>query len=124
MNIITTLETARSCHNSINAKLDNIDKLHRILSRVNRKDNAERVLIKLNSLENEINTDIDELLDVKNDAYAMIKILPPNENAVIEHYYINGLDWETVAQKMNYSIRKIFTLRKNAIKQLKEIYGG
>lgn len=109
------LEQARVCNNNINSKLDSLERLYLLLKHVTRREDASPLVDKIRNLENKTNAQIDELIDLRETAGVIIATLPLEEQVVIEQYYINCLSWEKIAEKMHYSIRKIYNLRKNAV---------
>ena len=115
MKPIEILEQARSCKICIDAKLSSLERLYFLIKHITRSDDIEPLIIKASALEKEINAKIDELIEMRVSAHVLIASLPLEEQAVLEEYYINCLDWDKVAEKIHFSIRKVYNLRKSAL---------
>jgi hypothetical protein len=115
MKPIEILEQARSCNICIDAKLSSLERLYFLIKHITRSDDIEPLIIKASALEKEINAKIDELIEMRVSAHVLIASLPLEEQAVLEEYYINCLDWDKVAEKIHFSIRKVYNLRKSAL---------
>ena len=119
--IMSLLKRARQYELEISAQAEHIERLHRI-GRIARESSeyALEILEKLRCLERELNEQIDKTVDVKRKALGCISILEGEERAVIEQYYILGEDWQTIADKLYTSERRVFMLRKSALKRLEQ----
>ena len=115
MNPISILEQARNCNICIDAKLTSLERLYFLIKHITRSEDAEPLIAKASSLEKEVNAKIDELVDIRVSANVLIASLPLEEQAVLEEYYINSLEWDKVAEKTHFSIRKVYNLRKSAL---------
>lgn len=83
----------------------------------------EDVIIKISSVEEEINNDIDELVDLKRDIMRLIKKLAdPEYQVILEERYLCFKKFEQIALDMGYSIQHIFRLHEKALKELAVIY--
>ena len=79
----------------------------------------EDIIIKIIDFENEINTDIDRLVDLKREIMRVIKALPnPEYQTLLELRYLCFKSWEKIAIEMNYSIQHIYRLREKAFKEI------
>lgn len=73
-------------------------------------------VIKIISLEDEINADIDRLVDLKREIVSVIKAVEePEYQTLLELRYLCFKTWEQIAVDMNYGIDNIFKLRKKAL---------
>lgn len=122
--ILDVLERARSYELEISAQLEHLERLHRIAARgFQSRENAQRTAEKLAKLEGMINEQIDLAADAKLAALELISVLHGEERGVIERYFILGMTWEQIADKMYMSDRRVFLLRKSALNKLEERYG-
>jgi RNA polymerase sigma factor (sigma-70 family) len=60
-----------------------------------------------------------ELTDALQRIETAIESLQPRERTLIRLYYIDGLTWEEVAVKMNYTWRHTHRIHSNALNRLK-----
>ena len=67
---------------------------------------------KIVDLEGEISKEIDDLLDCEIEARKVIAgVEDPVCKAFLAYYYLDRLDLETIAEKMNYSVRQIYRIK-------------
>ncbi|MDQ0154172.1 DUF1492 domain-containing protein [Robertmurraya andreesenii] len=82
----------------------------------------ENALVKLMSLEEEINDDIDQLIDLKRELAAFVsKIENSSHRLLLELRYLSGSTWEEVAAIMGYDLRWIYRLHRKALKEANEL---
>ncbi|MEC1771928.1 DUF1492 domain-containing protein [Schinkia azotoformans] len=82
----------------------------------------ENALVKLMSLEEEINDDIDQLIDLKRELAAFVsKIENSSYRLLLELRYLSGSTWEEVAAIMGYDLRWIYRLHRKALKEANEL---
>jgi len=117
--ILMVLERARQNELELCAQVEHIERLHRIMNmpRLNR-DNSEKYLSKLTQLEQRLNEQIDNSVAAKNEALSLVEILTGEERGVIESYFIRGKTWEQIADKMYMSDRRVFLIRKKALRRI------
>jgi len=85
-------------------------------SKTRMADTIEKIV----DLQNEINTDIDRLIDLKREIVQVIKSVPdPEQQTILEKRYLCYLSWEQIAVDMNYSIQHIFRLHDKALENIK-----
>lgn len=74
---------------------------------------------KLLVIDNELDKEIDKLFESNAFTRNKINELPTSrmKNAMMFHY-INGLSWQETANRMNYSIQRVFQWRADAIKKM------
>lgn len=117
---IKILKAAREAELEIQAELEHIERLHRILRLPNRTAGyAARMNEKLAALERELNKSIDSACDRKREALACLSSLTGNERTVLYRHYILGEDWQKISEAMYISERNVFNLRKKAMDKLK-----
>ncbi|WP_049945143.1 DUF1492 domain-containing protein [Butyrivibrio sp. AC2005] len=80
----------------------------------------EDVIVKIIDLENEINSEIDELVDLKAKIMTVIKTIDNLEyQTLLELRYLCYKPWEQIAIDMGYSVNNIFKMHKKAIEMIK-----
>ena len=76
----------------------------------------EDVIVKIVTLEQEINADIDELVELKKDIMHLVKrVQNPEYQTVLELRYLCFKTWEQIAVDMNYSIHHLYKLHNAAL---------
>lgn len=71
---------------------------------------------KLIDIEERITAEIDNYVDMREDAERYISQLKsPVERDLLRNYYLMGLTWEQVAELMNYDLRYLFKLHGRAL---------
>lgn len=82
----------------------------------------ESALVKLISLEEEINDDIDQLIDLKRElANFVAEIENPSYRLLLELRYLGGSTWEEVAAMMGYEVRWVYRLHRKALKDAENL---
>lgn len=125
---ISILEQARTCEQQVALQLEHIERLHRIAKRAAEnscasKEYAQSICEKLAALENELNRQIDRTVDVKRKALVYISSLSGEEYSVIYGYYMLAKRWQDLADQLYMSERRLYLIRKSAMKHLSERYG-
>jgi DNA-directed RNA polymerase specialized sigma subunit len=88
---------------------------------IKQRSPMENALVKLMSLEEEINADIDQLIDLKRDLSNFIaEIESPSHRLLLELRYLGGSTWEEVAAVMGYDLRWTYRLHRKALKEANE----
>lgn len=100
---------------------------YRIDQRINSKleqvgsrnvQSMEGIIVKIIDLENEINTDIDALVDLKREIVGIIKSIDnPEYQTLLELRYLCFFPWEKVAVEMDYDLRYLHKLHRKALEQ-------
>ena len=132
-NAVEYLSQARHTDVRINSKLEELASLKALAEKVTttyRKDmvdgsrdvhKREEIVCKLIDLQNQINSDIDQLVDLKIAMRQIIESLPNVEDrTVLELRYIRFLKWQDVADSMGYSLRRVHNFHDRAIQCLEE----
>lgn len=82
-------------------------------------DKIGNIVVKIITLENQINDEIDKFIDLKSEIRSTISaVVNPNEKLVLRLRYIEFLTWEQVAERMTYSVKQVFRIHGEAIKNL------
>lgn len=75
------------------------------------KDTLGETIAKIMSLEDDINTRIDELVTMKKEAFSMISKVPDlDQQNVLVGRYIQLKKWEDIALELNFSIQWVYEL--------------
>jgi DNA-directed RNA polymerase specialized sigma subunit len=76
----------------------------------------EDIIAKMIDLENEINSDIDRLVDLKRGIVSAIKAVPdPDHQILLELRYLCFRSWGEIAADMHYSKDYVFELHRKAL---------
>lgn len=81
-------------------------------------NSTEDRLIRIIDLENNINSDIDDLIDMKNEARKIISKLSGVERTVLEMRYFEGMAWEEIAFRLGYEVRQIYRYHGKGLSDL------
>lgn len=80
------------------------------------KDTLGETIAKIMSLEDDINTRIDELVDLKNTTMKAIRSLPDfDQQNVLIARYIDGKKWLDIAFDLNFSISQVYKIHGKAL---------
>lgn len=128
------LNQARHLDTQINSKLSQIESLSALSTkctatltdmpgnRNNGTSKMEGTILKIITLQEEINSDIDVLVDLKKEIMTIIKKVENSEyRTLLENRYLSFLSWEKIAVEMKYSIQQIYRKRTEALKKIEEI---
>ncbi|WP_100065002.1 DUF1492 domain-containing protein [Miniphocaeibacter massiliensis] len=131
MNAKEYLSQAFYLDERINNKIEQIDMLNSLatkatttLSDMPRSRNEstskmEDTIIKIITLQEEINKDIIRLVDLKREIIGVInKIKNKEHQTILEKRYLCFLNFEQIAVDMNFSIQHIFRIHNKAIGQI------
>lgn len=119
MTFMDKLKFARQSELAIQAELEHIERLHRIIKLPGRAlEQAQKTAEKLAALEKRLNRTIDLAVDRKNEALDLLDRLEGDERGVLYRYYILAMDWLKIADEMYLSERSVFNLRKRALDKL------
>ncbi len=118
-----TLKYARQAEAEIQANLEHIERLHRIISLPGRSlKYSQELAEKLAALERRLNALIDEAVDRKNEALNLLNELSGDERTVLYQYYILAKDWQKISAELYMSERTVYNLRKKAVDKLAARY--
>ena len=115
----------------INSKIEQVSCLHDLATKATQTlsdmpgsatrntHRMEDVIIKIIDLENEINTEIDRLVDIKREITCLINgVSNPEEQTLLELRYLCFKTWEQIAVDMGYSVENIYRMHRKALKNL------
>ena len=131
MNAKEYLSQAYHIDQRIDCKMEQLESLRALATKVNSimsdmpKGNQncrimEKNIAAIIDLENEINTDVNKLLNLKKEiVYAIRSIDNPECQTLLELRYLNFISWEKIASKMGYSLPHIFRIHVRALNYLK-----
>lgn len=126
------LKRYKTINDSINCKLDEIEKLRELATRLsptamfdrsgNVSDKVGRSVAKIVDLETEIDREVDELVETRRDMMQMISRLDNADmQLILEMRYIAMLSWSQIAEKMHWSTEKIFKLHGKSLKIIEKL---
>ncbi len=134
-NAVAFLSQARHLDVQINSKLEELYSLKALAEKVTTTYQSdmvdgsrdvhkrEGIICKIVDLQNEINSDIDQLVDLKISIRQIIESLPDMEGrTVLNLRYDRLLKWQEVADTMGYSLRRVHNFHDRAIAFLEEKY--
>jgi DNA-directed RNA polymerase specialized sigma subunit len=79
----------------------------------------EGIIIKMVSLESEINQDLETLVDLKIKIVSKIKQINNQDyQTLLELRYLCFKTWEEISSQMNYSIQNIYKIHGKALKEI------
>ena len=88
------------------------------------KHSMEDTIIKIITLQEEINKDIDTLVDLKTEIMHVISSVPDSDcRVLLEKRYLSFKTWEDIAEDMNYGLRYIHILHKKALAMAESFIG-
>lgn len=130
-NAVGFLSQARHIDVQINSKLEELYSLKAMAEKVTTTYQSdmvdgsrdvhkrEGIICKIIDLQNEINSDIDQLVDLKISIRQIIESLPDMEGrTVLSLRYVRLLKWQEVADTMGYSLRRVHNFHDRAIQYL------
>ena len=130
-NAVGFLSQARHIDVQINSKLEELYSLKAMAEKVTTTYQSdmvdgsrdvhkrEGIICKIIDLQNEINSDIDQLVDLKISIRQIIESLPDMEGrTVLNLRYVRLLKWQEVADTMGYSLRRVHNFHDRAIQYL------
>ncbi len=125
------LKQARYLDERINTKIAQVSSLHDLATKATstlsdmpgsptrNTHRMEDIIIKILMLENEINTDIDKMVDLKDEILSVINGVDDSDSRLIlEKRYINLEAWEDIAIALNTSIPNIYRLHDKALRKV------
>ena len=130
-NAVGFLSQARHIDVQINSKLEELYSLKAMAEKVTTTYQSdmvdgsrdvhkrEGIICKIIDLQNEINSDIDQLVDLKISIRQIIESLPDMEGRTVRSLrYVRLLKWQEVADTMGYSLRRVHNFHDRAIQYL------
>lgn len=87
----------------------------RVKSSISPDTMAERV-VKIADIEKKIDREVDRLIDIRDRIVWQIgRLDDPDEITVLELRYVHMLKWEEIADKMGYSLRRVYQIHGAAL---------
>lgn len=134
MNAKEYLNRVRFADISINTKNDELYHLKLKSLQVSPQSQGERVqssgsggdftkiIDKIFLLQDKINEEVDQLVELKEQARALIHMLTDERyKTVLTEYYLNHKTWEQVADCMNYDLRWVYRIHGRALKEFNKV---
>lgn len=131
------LEQIRILDRLINNKLQELEQLEALATKVTSVNSGDRVqasgsqdkmadtVIKILELKQEINADIDRLVDLKCEIIPLIDAVQDADLIdVLYKRYIQGKKWEEIALEMHYTFRWVLKLHGRALQKIDMIRKG
>ena len=128
------LNQAFQIEKRIAAKLEQIESLRVIVTRVTvtlsdvkvqsslPTSRMENVIAKMMDLEEELKTDMEELIAIKSEVMRTIRLVPdPEQQLILEKRYLCYEKWEDISVDLNISVQHTFRLHGEALKKVEEI---
>jgi len=85
----------------------------------------EDIIVKMIDLESEINTDLNRLIDLKHEIITVVKCVDnPEYQTLLELRYLCFKTWEEIAVEISWSIRQVYYMHGEALKQVDKIRSG
>lgn len=126
------LQSAPKLDRRIDRKIEQLERLKSLAERVTTTisdmprgtspdpHRSETVRLNIIEMESDINADIDRLVDLKRAICREINGLDRQEyQDVIEMRYLNGYDWDKIAQEMHYTKRWTLKLHGQALLKIR-----
>lgn len=132
------LRQARRLDNMVDAKLEQVMELRnlatkttstlRLDDRVQSSGNHDKLaetIAKIVDLENEINTMVDVLIDLKSEIIERIDGISNDDyRLLLTLRYINQKTWEETAVEMGYTYQWVHVLHSRALVEFEKMYGA
>ena len=112
----------------INSRLDQIARLKELAIKTNvtlsdmpgdpnhDKSKLEDIIVKIVSLEHEVDEDIDRLVEISHDVMKAVNtVTEPEENLVLSRRYLNFWKWEDIAAEMDCTVRNVHIIHSKAL---------
>lgn len=125
------LSQARWLDVQIDSKIEEVKSLHSLASKTTQtlsdmpgaksrdSHRMENIIVKILMLENEINSDIDRLVDLKNEIHGVVRGIKNEEyRMIIEKRYLNYQPWDQIAAEMGFSVDNVYKLHGKALKEV------
>lgn len=81
-----------------------------------------KIIDKIFLLQDKINEEVDQLVELKEQARTLIHMLTDERyKTVLTEYYLNHKTWEQVADCMNYDLRWVYRIHGKALKEFSKV---
>lgn len=128
------LNQARHIENRILTKAEQIEVLRAVVTKVTTTlskakvqtspppSKMEGTIAKMIDLEDELKTDIDELIAIKSMVTKTVRLIQePDLQLILEKRYLCYESWDQIAAEMGISVQHAYHLHSNALKKVGEI---
>lgn len=132
MNVREYLRQGRFLDTQINSKIQQVESLHGLATKATstlsdmpggptrNTHRMEDIIIKILMLENEINEDINQLVDLKNEIRGVIKAVEDEElRIILEKRYLNYEAWTDIADDLCVGVDSVYKMHQKALKKVK-----
>lgn len=112
----------------INSKIEQVSSLRDMLTRTNQtisdmpgnpnkdKSRLEETMVKIVDMENEISSDIDRLMDLKQEIMKAVRAVDDVQcQMLLELRYLCFRTWEDIADELNCTVRNVHNLHSKAL---------
>lgn len=82
---------------------------------------VENTVIRVVSLEEDINKDIKRLMAEKQQARKAINKIDGVEGVILEMRYLENMKWEEIAYRLNYTTRAVYKIHGRALEKIKRV---
>ena len=80
------------------------------------------IIVKIIDLQNEINSDVDELVDIKQEIMKVIKAVDDTDcQLLLEMRYLCGRSWDQIAVDMGYGLDNIYKIHRCALQLVEDV---
>jgi len=128
------LRQVRRLDNIVNAKLEQVEMLRAMTTRMTTKLSTDKVqesnipdkmptlICKIVDLEKEITNDIDQLIDLKTEVMRKIDSIQNDDyKLLLTLRYLNFKTWEQIAVEMGFTFQWVHALHKRALIEFEKI---
>lgn len=82
----------------------------------------EDIIVKMMDMEAEINADLNRLIDLKREIITIVKCVEdPELQTLLELRYLCFKTWEKIAVEINWSIRQVYYMHDEALREVEQI---
>lgn len=82
----------------------------------------ETIVVNMIDLENEINSDIDRLIDLKREILQIIQnVRDPRYQSLLEMRYLGYMKWEDIAEQLECDVRSAYRAHEGALRAVNSI---
>ena len=90
-----------------------------VVSHTRNVSSMQDVIVKIITMENEVNVDIDRLVDLKAEIMRVIKaVASPEHQTLLELRYLCFKPWKVIADRMDYIVRHVYRLHDEAVESI------
>lgn len=118
----------------INADLDELERLRSLMSSISAPDwskgvpasggtgsKVENIAVKFIDLERKITEEIDELVDLKDEARKLLQDIDPQQRVVLQEYYINRKSISAIASRLYINYRRVQEIKAKGLEAMQPV---